>query len=337
MILPRGQVIHENLNTSFAQIGPLLEELKTGHFTGYILLAAKEYEGILLLDKGTLLSAAEEVKGKRRNGLGVVDSITAKAKERDGTLSLFQLPAELTQLLARLYGSDLLYKDLSTDLTSLDRLVAGLEGQSHTGYIDVRLSKSHDTATLFMHEGKVLEVTMYCQSQLTSGPDVLREVIKLATIEGALFSVYRARGKSQGGDALSPELSGHPEQMGLWQEVLQATEAGVDGATKPGTFLVAFKRACIDLANTFPFLDPFAAEFEYKDGKIVYQGSATAGEFNQGLSRCLAQCLRGLATQPGTKDLLVRLSSGLSSLRRQQEQRLAEVGLVEAIPEVFRH
>ena len=336
MILPRGQVIHENLNTSFAQIGPMLEELKADLFTGYILLAAKEYEGIVLLDKGTVLNAAEEVKGERRNGLRLVDSITAKAKERNGMLSIFQLSAEMAQLLARLYGSDLLYKDLSTDLTGLDRVVAGLEGQNHTGYVDVRLSKSHDTATLFLHEGKVLEVTMYCQSQLTSGPDVLREVIKLATIEGALFSVYRARGKAQGGEAPTPESFG-PEQISLWQEVLQAMEAGVDGATKPGTFLVAFKRACIDLANTYPFLDPFAAEFEYKDGKVVFEGSATTAEFNQGLSRCLAQCLRGLATQPGAKDLLGRLASGLSSVKRQQEQRLAEVGLVEVLPELFRH
>ncbi len=336
MIFPRAQVVYERLNTSFAQIGPMLEELKADLFTGYVHLVAREYEGIILLSKGGLVNAIEEVRGQRRSGPSMVGGILAKGRERDGMLSVFRLSAEMAELLLQLFNSELLYKDLSTDLAKLERLVTGLEGQGHSGYIEVRLSKSPDNATIFMREGKVLETTLYCQGHITSGPEVLEELIRLADSEGALFSVYRASMAPRKIETPPPDVLGHPEQLGLWQEVLKTMEAAVDGAAKGGVFLAAFKRACIDLAGTYPFLDPFAAEFEYRDGQIRYEGSAPAAELNQGLSRCLAQCVRALAAQPGTRDVLGRLSPALSQLKRRHEHRLTEVGLVEALPELFR-
>jgi hypothetical protein len=49
-------------------------------------------------------------------------------------LDVFQLSEGMAQLLADLADSQVLYKDLTSDLTSLDRLLAGLKGRRHTGF-----------------------------------------------------------------------------------------------------------------------------------------------------------------------------------------------------------
>jgi len=111
----------------------------------------------------------EEVKGQRHTGVKVVDGILAKSRERDGMISVFQLPEEMIQLLADLASSQVLYKDLTSDLTSLDRLIAGLKGRRHTGFIDVQLPGRHETATIFLREGDVLEATLSRHGTISDG------------------------------------------------------------------------------------------------------------------------------------------------------------------------
>jgi hypothetical protein len=125
------------------------------------------------------------------------------------------------------------------------------------------------------------------------------------------------------------------EQLGVWQDVLKTVETSVDNPTKAGTFVTAFKRACIEQADAYPFLDPFAAEFEYRDGRIRYDGQAAGAELNHGLSRCLALCVRTLTGQPAIRDLRGRLSPAVGELRKRHGARLAEYGLTEALPDVF--
>jgi hypothetical protein len=336
MIFPRERVVYEHLNTSFTQLDAMLNELKTDLFTGYVRLGARDYEGVVLLDAGRVVNAVEAVKGERHNGAKAFDGVLAKSRERDGMISVFQLSAEMTNLLANLSRSRVLYKDLASDLTSLDRLIAGLQARHHSGYIDVQLSGGRATATIFMREGDVLEAVLYQQGTISDGPKVLDDVVRAASSDGATFTVYGATLGPREAEAKSAEAGAdRPEFFSLWQDVLKTIESGMDAAAKPGTFWTAFRRACVDLADSIPFLDPFAAEFEYREGQIRYDGQAGVAELNQGLSRCLAHCVRALAAQSATRDAVARLSSLGGALKKRHGQRLAEVGLVEALPDVF--
>jgi len=337
MIFPRERVVYEHLNTSFTQLDAMLNELKTDLFTGYVRLGARDYEGVVLLDAGRVVNAVEAVKGERRNGAKAFDGVLAKSRERDGMISVFQLSADMTNLLANLSSSRVLYKDLASDLTSLDRLIAGLQARHHSGYIDVQLSGGRATATIFMREGDVLEAVLNRQGAISDGPKVLDDVVQAASSDGAIFTVYGANPGPREAEAKSAEggAADRPEFFSLWQDVLKTIESGVDAAAKPGTFSTAFRRACVDLADSIPSLDPFAAEFEYREGQIRYDGQAGVAELNQGLSRCLAHCVRALAAQSVTRDTVARLSSLGGALKKRHGQRLTEVGLAEALPDLF--
>lgn len=335
MIFPKGEALYEQLSLSFTRLDAMLETLRSDRFTGYVRLTAPDYVGMVLLAGGEVASAIEEVGGQRRNSASALDGILARGADRAGTLGVFRLPPEITQLLSHFLHCEVLYRDLTSDLTSLGRLLGGLQGRRHSGYIEVRLLKSQDAATLFLWEGNLLETCLHRQGQLATGPAAQAELLRLAGAEGAVFTVYRTPPPRSTPEAKPAETAGRPEELGLWGEVLRGLEAAADGTAKPGSFLAAFRRAAVELAATFPFLDPFAAELEYRDGRLRYEGPEPVSSLHPGLCRCLAQCLRALAASPGGRDLPGRLAAAAQALKKRHGARLAELGLAEALPELF--
>ncbi len=336
MLFPKGHVVYENLNTSFTQLDAMMNELQSVQFTGYVQLTAWEYVGVLLFDTGRIVNAIEESGEQRRVGPSAAEGIAAKGREKDGTISVYRLSPEMTQLLANLFNSEPVYKDLDSDLTSLDKLVLKMQEEKLTGYIEVKLRPSQNAATIFMRDGQVLDSTFLNQGTTRSGSPVLNEIVHAAQTEPATFAVYRADLTTVYSHHINLADSFAREGMlSFWQDVLQTLATSIDALSKPGTFLTAFKRASIDIATAYPFLDPFAAEFEYKDGKITFSGQVTVAEFNEGLSRAIELTLEHFTHSPGNQDLLAKLKPAAATLVEKYNSQLAEVGLSETLPELF--
>ena len=76
----------------------------------------------------------------------------------------------------------------------------------------------------------------------------------------------------------------------MLEELLHILERIVkaDKVMKSG-FSTALKRKFMEKADEFPFLDPFAAEFEYSDRKITFTGDAGSDELVRGLTECVKE------------------------------------------------
>lgn len=337
MLLPKGQVIHENLNTTFTQFDALRDDLKANQFTGYVRVTGWEYEGILLFDTGNVVSAFDETKEGRRGGPIAAERIAAKAREKDGAISVYRQSDQMTQVLAGLFNGEPVYKDLSSDFTSLEKLITKLCGERHTGYVEVQLPGNRDAAIIFMRDGETVESLFSDREQIVSGPNAMALITQATLGASALFTVYRtdlAQAYHQGA-SLTDSFS-RRETFALWQDVLATVEAGVDKTAKPGTLVTALKRACVARADAFPFLDPFVGEFEYGNGKIQFEGRAPLGQFNQGLCDCLAQAIGDLTgVQLNESALLRNLAPGLNELKAKYGARLGQVGLTAALPQLF--
>jgi hypothetical protein len=330
MLFPKGQVVYENLNTSFTQLDAMLSDLKSVQFTGYVQLTAWEYEGILLFDTGNIVNAIEDSKGQRRHGPSAAEGIAMRGREKDGALDVYRLSPEMTQLLANLFNSQAIYKDLDSDLTSLDKLVAKMQSEKLTGYIEIKMPKSQNAGTIFMRDGQVLDSVFSNKGNMVSGSKVAEQIIQAAAAEPSTFTVFRADLTAVYSDNINlTDSFARESKLTFWQDVLKTFEATVDAGTKPGTFLTAFKRASIDTATAYPFLDPFAAEFEYKEGNIKFSGQATIAEFNEGLSRVLELTLDKFGLTPSLK-------TAATTLKEKYRTKVEEVGLVEVLPDLFK-
>jgi hypothetical protein len=111
----------------------------------------------------------------------------------------------------------------------------------------------------------------------------------------------------------------------------------VDGASRNGTFVGAFKKCLIEKAEVFSFLDPFAGEFEYQDGVIRFSGEVGEKEFAKGILECLSTTVMFLEKElPKSKMLSLKLGAEIRSSWEPHSDTLRRLGLMEVFASSLR-
>jgi hypothetical protein len=337
MIFPKGEVVHRNLSTSYTNLNGLLLSLKSEDFSGYVKIGFLDYEAVLFMDSGDIINAIEQIGDKKRFGQSAIGNIISKAKEQDGMISVYQLSPELVTVLASTLKREILYKDLSTDFTSLERLIGKLGEENHTGYIEIALRDGKGTGVIFFQEGEPIETILTeDDGNLISGTNLLTQVLEEAQGAGAVFNVYRAH-LSASSDQMGEIGEGDDLQdlVRVLQDTISAIETVVDGLMRKGTFISELRRALVKRSNEYPFLDPFAAEFNYKDGKIVFTGKADVHEFTRGLGECLGLTIRALSHQFSKREIVDQVRGELDQIKADFRQEIRKFDLEAAMPEIF--
>ena len=327
MIFPKGKMMYENLNTSFTNFGELLLNLNATSFTGYVHVSFLEYEGVLLVDSGKVVNAFEEIGETRATGQKAVASILSHAKDRDGTISVYHLSTEMVTMLASMMKGEVVYKKLTTELTSLDKLIDKLKNEEHTGYIEITMNKEKGTGIIFLQSGDAIESIVSTNGETISGPQVLNRMIETSSATGATFNVYKADPKGIFEDSVEI-MAGFelPQLLAVWQDILGAVERATHGLYDEGHFLDVFKDTLIERAADYPFLDPFAAEFEYKNGKIFFHGELV-NNFSHGLGECLNATIDTLATENRDANLAAKIKTEVQAVKKKHAQVIEKFNL----------
>jgi len=113
--------------------------------------------------------------------------------------------------------------------------------------------------------------------------------------------------------------------LAFWSETLARAEETIDLLAKPGRFVLSFKEVLVSRAVTYPFLDPFAAEFKYAAGHIEFEGPLP-DDFSKALGDCLSDTISKLAFQLKRADLEQRVRTKLEGI---SEKHAAVVDLFD--------
>jgi len=149
-----------------------------------------------------------------------------------------------------------------------------------------------------------------------------------------------ANGKTSAGTGAQPVPSngkvpvGTADLLEVWQEILAGAEAVVDGLSREGRFLTTLKEVLIEYANAYPFLDPFAAEFDYRAGVLTFDGSPPE-DFSRGLGDCLRDAISRLSLQLRRPDLESRIRDQLSGMDNRHAAVIDRFALVAAAHEIL--
>jgi hypothetical protein len=335
MILPKGRAAYENLNTSFIDFDELVEDLRANSFTGYVEVSFWGYEGVLFMDSGSIVNAVEEIDSTRTTGQGAVIGIMQQAQEKNGSVSVYPLPAEMVTMLASVLRSEVVHSDLNTDFTDLGQLVAKLQSEGHTGYLEMTMRGGVGTAMILMRSGEVVESILSSGTEVLSGIEVARRIIERASSLGAVFNVYRTS-VEEAFQETAEIMAGLdlPESLAVWQSILAAVESVVDGKSSHGSFLDTFKDVLVDKAEEYPFLDPFAGDFQYGEGLITYQGPASK-DFNPALAGCLNATLARVAESLPKENLLADVRDALSSVVEEHPDAIRKFGMRPLMSDLF--
>lgn len=90
------------------------------------------------------------------------------------------------------------------------------------------------------------------------------------------------------------EVEARAETKRLMGEIAGVIEEAAQSVGPHDSFLMSLRGGQIKVADRYPFLDPFAGEFEYLAGEIVFVGQATAEEFVAGFSEALTLAVQSV-------------------------------------------
>jgi len=337
MIFPKRDSVYQNLNTSFTNFGELLVDLKENSFTGVVQVSYWEYEGILLLDNGNIINAIEELNEKVATGQSAVKNVTEKAKEKDGAISVYSQKGEMITMLASVAKSEIIYENLSTEFTSLDALISKLQSEDHTGYIEVNFEGSDQRGYIFLLAGRVIEALLTVRGEEISGAKVMNRVLELTASSGAVFSVYKSAVEEALSESEMIKVSFDlPQLLEAWGAVIRSAEAVADSLLGESEFLNTFKDTLIAKADKYPFLDPFAAKFQYKDGVVTFTGEIKKN-FSQAIGECLWTTIETLGERAALDDtdLFAPIRSAMSEVKAVNQDLFDRFDFAGIIPELF--
>jgi len=127
----------------------------------------------------------------------------------------------------------------------------------------------------------------------------------------------------------------YAELVGLMGEVVHAVESGVTEALRRADFVPSFREALINIAPHYPFLDPFAAEFEYADGVATFRGKARPADFVVGLSQALRLTIAELDRRSPETHLRRHIEAALRALHQRRRAEFERYGLEIATSEIL--
>ena len=335
MIFPKNNAVYENLNTSFTNVSELLVNLKENGFTGILEVVFWEYEGLLLMDNGNVVNGIEEFDDQTLTGSGSVKRVIAKSEEKDGAINVYRINGEMVTMLSSIARSEVVYRDLSTDFTSLEGLINKLRSEDHTGYIEVHLEGDKTTGFIFMLSGKVIDSLFTAGGEDITGQHMLPRIIEQASLQGATFNVYRAALEETLEESEDIMVSfDFPQQVELWSVILAEVEQVTDRATKQGHFSNTFKDALIANAEEYPFLDPFAALFQYQDGEITFDADPRK-DFSQGVAAGLQEALSRLEEEYPEEKIYDKVRARLAPVLEREQEKIQKFRLDRMLPGLF--
>ncbi|MBN2433436.1 MAG: hypothetical protein JXQ27_18335 [Acidobacteria bacterium] len=267
--LPKGTPIHKELSSSFVDLGKLLEELRNNGFSGLVEMVGLRAEGNLLIENGVIIdlhfTGEKEIHGRQH-----MNAVHKMAKADNMLISTYQIPPESVVLLSGFLGSEKIHENLSSEFTDPDKLISKFAKEGGEYFIEVLFRKNLGTGLLFIQEGEVVDALLSLLGKsLSKGQAAVTGIIEGASELGAVFNVYKAEIDTGqlGAAGLAIPTDQLEDMIGI---VIGGFHENVrEIAPKKVNYDLFFREACLTLAEKYPFLDPFAAEFVYKDGHVT--------------------------------------------------------------------
>ncbi|HYP27023.1 MAG TPA: hypothetical protein VE262_09915 [Blastocatellia bacterium] len=121
----------------------------------------------------------------------------------------------------------------------------------------------------------------------------------------------------------------------LMGEIARTIEVSTQAIEQRDSFSMYLRTGQLKIADRYPFLDPFGAEFEYLGGEIAFVGRAKPEEFIAGLTEALRLAVVGVAESSlQTSRLRARIAEDLRGLLDRNRAELERYGLDGSIQEI---
>ena len=158
MVLLEGNVVWENLRTSFVNVDELLLFLKRHEFNGYFYFTFSDCECVLFLHEGDVVNGLEERIEERLCGQPAVLNILERShQDKQGSITVKQLLSSTVGLLSRVYRPTvkLMHTESNSDSEQFVGFVSHLKKEGFTGYLELLFTADEKQGIISFNAGKV--------------------------------------------------------------------------------------------------------------------------------------------------------------------------------------
>jgi hypothetical protein len=320
IVIPKNAPVIQNLHSYYVDVRKLLEHYQGEIGCGGILLSAPAAAGAIFFDKDGLLDGAFRSPEQSLIGRNAVEHLAESGSTCNFRISVFRLSARAVCYWASIPAAESSGQELSVEAVDLDGLIERLASERVSGY--VAATDGRREAAIFLDQGRIIggaypwsggdfshlpghpaQFVLWCKDR--------RALCRVGRIP---LSLVKGGGSAPAGSE-ADTLAMLEELIGLAGEILTVNRV------QPG-FDRRLKQKLLAKAERFPFLDPFAGEFEFSDQKIQFHGDTPQRELVEALTETVTE----LAAEAGVEGVFRERLAGWAERHGRHLARLGVPG-----------
>jgi hypothetical protein len=284
IVFPTEQPVIENLNSYYLDLQKLLEHFQGQLDSGIISFTSASAEGAIFFEDGGLLDGVYENREEKLLGKEAVASLIQTTRTGNYTIAVFKIQADEVYFWASLLRAKRVYEGLSAEFTDLEGLIRKMASEKLSGYIEISLKGSPEESLILFRNGQILGGAYSGEKRgLDRSKENRDAIIQSAKDMGGVFHVSKILAPKP--EAVKETLKVPREKLlKAMGELLAELEKHMHHKkSAKNDFGILLRKQCVELAETYPFLDPFAGDFAYSDQEIRFKGDESEEQVAEGL------------------------------------------------------
>ena len=318
IIIPREKPAVSDLNSYYLKIDKLIEHYQGALGTGGVYFKSPISEGVVFFDEDNLLNCYYKDKKAEFKGGAALRKINETASKNNYSVTVYYILPERVYYWANLSNAEPLYSDLSSEFTDIEGLITKMENEKVTGYIDVKFNQDAGGGLLFIYNGEVIGgASAQGVDALDRSVEYRDDLIKRSREFGGIFNVKKiqlskittlskpsvlkvANPVLKPSKPVPPKSKVRPEKdpqhvLRMLQDLLVLLEKVIRSNKRiKHDFETLLNKQFVKKVDQYDFLDPFAAEFRYSNGKVTFSGRASQKELVASITECVKDMMSEL-------------------------------------------
>ena len=213
MFIPRGEIVHENLATSYVLLDELVADLSENDFSGAVEVRLQETDGFIIIINGDVSAVVEkrdepgQSASVEENKHGSVSELAARARLEQGRVSVYGYSADIANAVAGLINAEPLYPRLSIEFTNLEKTISKLAREvDREWFVEVNTTSGLSGLLHLIGSRCQLIESTEPSDNVSGSPDpaknpALRKFLDSCRHDGGTFGVYLKRSSAETSDA----------------------------------------------------------------------------------------------------------------------------------------
>ncbi len=304
MFLPKGRPVYSGLKTTMVRIDRFLEDLKEEEFTGYMRIDFDDMLGVLFFERGHMVGATLE--GEQQAGSDAASIILKRCMAGDrGVINVNALDPEMVSVLSSVSSAHPRVRDFPFDVIDVGKLLERLSREGFSGILEVKEEEKEASLLLFFFNGEPFDSVYEDVEVSLTGDDALEKIHELNQTPSAHMAIYET---ALEGEAAQAQAEAPSDVAGEAKRFFDAALPEILAEIS----ITDIKRVAVELAEKYPFLDPFAPSVYVRDKELVIEEELPKEELIKGLTELLKGISKRL-TKPTRRSAYSAASEAVSN------------------------